>query len=330
MSTTTAPRIVCAILDMWTGGEQTGIVRDHAVHSCGKHSRERILVLDRPGEDCGPDAMTALHEPPADQGMVEQRCVGLGASEQSGDARRKRTAQARKPGPDKRLKGRTLRDAGAVVRIRKPGRQPRLELLELAQAPGAKRGDGRSVEQIMITESTNDGALDAHRLEIDDHAGFALRNESQRGLEGRTVGGQLNWRMRESERTRFLHRGHIDFDQIDAVIDRGCERCERVLGGKHRRAPVADLEHGALPAQIHGRGPVGSGCSSTRPARAMNSTSMRSVSHSAGAWSSVSVSASAWTACTSRRKSGTSDPAAGLLRPPRRQSPRRDKGRGGP
>ena len=98
-------------------------------------------------------------------------------------------------------------------------------------------------------EQGDDAAFDTLRLEIEEHARPAQGEELQRLLERRACPSETGGVMRESQPASLFD--HIDFDQIDAVTDRGLDGLEGVLRSERGRAAVADAQDAPL-AQVHG------------------------------------------------------------------------------
>ena len=155
-----------------------------------------------------------------------------------------------------------------------------------AQARQVERADDRPLGDAVPLDRGGDLVQPRRQLQVDVQRDVAVAKELEGLVQRRAVVGQLVERVAEHERP-VREREHVELDRVDAVVERGLERGQRVLGRERGRAAVPDTDQRArlVPKQPHGR--VGRKSSSSSPPRAAYSTIIRSVTHSTGARSSV-------------------------------------------
>src|SRR6266516_1681135 len=174
---------------------------------------------------------------------------------------------------DRRMKEAPPGQPEPVLGIGERARQRRLHRGERPQARDRVRAREGALEEAVPPNRVDELPLVPERLHVELEADVAPGDEFERLLERRQLGRDLPQlgqralahaagrravadlhevvRVREDERP-IGEIEDVDLDEVDAVVDRGLERAERVLGRERGRAPVADLDDRPLASkQVH-------------------------------------------------------------------------------
>src|SRR4051794_37804846 len=224
--------------------EDARIVRDHAVDAQLVEPGQQRGVVDGPDEHPHAQGVAARHPGLAEPPPVQDGRGRVRAGQHRGDAPWQRAPEAADDRPRRWLEGAPLGQAGAVLRVRPPEPQPRLDRVQRAQRVGAERADERPLDEAVPPQRLGDRPFGVLSLEVEMHAGRGRRQQGEDVVERRQAVGGGRTVVRDDQ--LIADQVHVELDEVAAELDRERDPLERVLRRERARAAMANLQRPAF------------------------------------------------------------------------------------